>query len=56
VKILQEADTEMTANKFIVDGLGVALMPEEITGLSHGDTVFLPLSPLSRVSHRMARR
>jgi DNA-binding transcriptional LysR family regulator len=44
-KILQEADTEMTAIKFVVDGLGVALMPEQITGLSHEGTVFLPLSP-----------
>lgn len=44
-KILQEADTEMAAIKFVVDGLGVALMPEQITGLSHEGTVFLPLSP-----------
>jgi DNA-binding transcriptional LysR family regulator len=44
-KILQEADKEMTAIKFVLDGLGVALMPELITGLSHEGTVFLPLSP-----------
>jgi hypothetical protein len=57
-KILQEADKEMTAIKFVVDGLGVALMPEQITGLSHEGTVFLPPSPRpsSAISQRLARR
>ena len=57
-KILQEADTEMTAIKFVVDGLGVALMPEQITGLSHQGTVFLPLSPAPPpgISHRVVGR
>jgi hypothetical protein len=44
-KILQEADKEMTAIKFVVDGLGVALTPEQITGLSHEGTLFLPPLP-----------
>ncbi len=44
-KILQEADTEPTAIRFVADGLGVALMPEQITGLPHDGVVFRPLSP-----------
>jgi len=35
-RILQEADCELSALKFVADGLGVALMP---------DVVFRPLSP-----------
>jgi DNA-binding transcriptional LysR family regulator len=34
-KILQEADTEPIAIKFVADGLGVALMPEQVAGLPH---------------------
>jgi DNA-binding transcriptional LysR family regulator len=44
-KILQEADTEMSAIKFVADGLGVALMPEQITRLPHEGVVFFPLFP-----------
>ena len=44
-KILQEADVEPTAIRFVADGLGVAFMPEQITGLPHEGVVFLPLSP-----------
>lgn len=43
--ILQEADEEPTAIKFVADGLGVALMPEQVTGLPHEGVRFLPLSP-----------
>lgn len=44
-KILQEAETEATAIRFVADGLGVALMPEQITALPHEGVVFRPLSP-----------
>ncbi len=44
-KILQEADAEPIAIKFLGDGLGVAFMPEQITGLPHEGVVFRPLSP-----------
>ncbi|HEY5892065.1 MAG TPA: LysR family substrate-binding domain-containing protein, partial [Chthoniobacterales bacterium] len=44
-RILQEADVEPTAIKFVADGLGVAFMPEQITGLPHEGVVFRPLSP-----------
>ena len=44
-KILQEADVEPIAIKFVVDGLGVALLPEAVTGLPHEGVVFRPLSP-----------
>lgn len=44
-KILQEADTEPTAITFVADGLGVALMPEQVAGLPHPGVLFLPLSP-----------
>jgi DNA-binding transcriptional LysR family regulator len=44
-RILQEADCELSALKFVADGLGVALMPEQITALPHEDVVFRPLSP-----------
>jgi len=44
-KILQEADGESTAIRFVADGLGVALMPEQSTGVPHEGMVFRPLSP-----------
>ena len=44
-KILQEADVEPTALKFVADGLGVALMPEQAVELPHEGVVFRPLSP-----------
>lgn len=44
-RILQEADGEPTAIQFVADGLGVALMPEQIVGLPHEGVVFRPLSP-----------
>jgi DNA-binding transcriptional LysR family regulator len=44
-KILQEADTEATALTFVADGLGIALMPEQIARLPHEGVVFRPLSP-----------
>lgn len=50
-KILQEADSEPAAIKFVADGLGVALMPEQITDLPHEGVLFRPLfSPLRRES------
>ena len=36
---------EPTAIRFVADGLGVAFMPEQITGLPHEGIVFRPLSP-----------
>jgi DNA-binding transcriptional LysR family regulator len=44
-KILQEADTEPTVIRFVADGLGVALMPEQIAALPHEGVIFRPLSP-----------
>jgi DNA-binding transcriptional LysR family regulator len=45
-RILQEADNEHTAIQFVADGLGVALLPEQITGLPHEGVVFRPLVPM----------
>ena len=44
-RILQEADSESTMIQFVADGLGVALLPEQITGLRHDGVVFRPLAP-----------
>ncbi len=44
-KILQEADTEATALRFVADGLGVSLMPEQFAGLPREGVRFLPLTP-----------
>ena len=55
-KILQEADVEPTAIKFVADGLGVAFMPEQITGLPHEGVVFRPLSPPLRREATIAWR
>lgn len=44
-KILQEADGEPIAIKFVADGLGVALMPSQIAELPHDGVIFRPLSP-----------
>jgi DNA-binding transcriptional LysR family regulator len=44
-RILQEADNEPTVIQFVADGLGVALLPEQITGLPHEGVVFRPLAP-----------
>jgi DNA-binding transcriptional LysR family regulator len=44
-RILQEANSELAAMKFVADGLGVALLPEQIAGLPHEGVVFRPLSP-----------
>jgi len=53
---LQDADTELIAIKFVADGLGVALMPEQITALPHDGVVFRPLSPPLRRESTMAWR
>ena len=55
-KILQEADAEPTAIRFVADGLGVAFMPEQITGLPHEGVVFRPLSPPLRRESTIAWR
>ena len=44
-KILQEADVETIAIRFVVDGLGMAFMPEQITGMPHEGVVFRPFIP-----------
>jgi len=44
-RILQKADHELTALKFVADKLGVALLPEQVTGLPHEGVVFCPFSP-----------
>lgn len=55
-EILQEADVEPTAIRFVADGLGVALLPEQITGLPHEGVVFRPLSPPLRRASAIAWR
>ena len=55
-KILQEADGEPTAIKFVADGLGVALIPEQVTELPHEGVVFSPLSPPLRRESTIAWR
>ena len=55
-KILQEGDVEPTAIRFVADGLGVALMPEQVTGLPHEGVVFRPLSPPLRRESTIAWR
>ncbi|HSI84441.1 MAG TPA: LysR substrate-binding domain-containing protein [Candidatus Methylacidiphilales bacterium] len=44
-KILQEADEEMTAIKFVAAGLGVAVMPAQLTSLPHEGVQFRHLVP-----------
>lgn len=55
-KILQETDTEPIAIRFVADGMGVALMPEQITALLHEGVVFRPLTPPLRREATMAWR
>jgi DNA-binding transcriptional LysR family regulator len=55
-RILQEADGEPAAIKFVADGLGVALLPEQVTGLPHEGVVFRPLSPPLRRESTIAWR
>ncbi len=55
-RILQEADAEPTAIRFVADGLGLAFMPEQVTGPSHEGVVFRPLSAAPRIDHRVARQ
>ena len=55
-KILQEADVEPTAIRFVADGLGVAFMPRQITGLPHEGVVFRPLTPPLRRESTIAWR
>ena len=54
--ILQDADDELAAIKFAADGLGLALVPEQITGLPHEGVVFRPLSPALRRESTIAWR
>ncbi|HEY5769480.1 MAG TPA: LysR substrate-binding domain-containing protein [Terrimicrobium sp.] len=53
-RILQEADVEPTAIKFVADGLGVAFIPEQVTALPHAGVVFRPLYPPLRRESTMA--
>jgi len=56
VRILQEADDEPTAIRFVADGLGVAFLPEEITRLPHEGVVYRPLLPPLRRESSIAWR
>ena len=47
---------EPTAIRFVADGMGVALMPGQITGLPHEGVVFRPLSPPLRRESTIAWR
>lgn len=55
-RVLQEADIEPTAIKFVADGLGVALMPEQVAGLPHEGVTFRPFSPPLRRESNIAWR
>jgi len=55
-RILQEVDSEIAAIKFVADGLGIAMLPEQITGLPHEGVVFRPLSPPLRRESTIAWR
>lgn len=55
-RILQEADTEPTAIRFVTDGFGIALMPEQISNQPHEGVVFRPLSPPLRREMTIAWR
>jgi len=55
-RILQEADTEPTAIRFVADGLGMALVPEQLAGLPHEGVVFRPLFPPLRREATIAWR
>ena len=55
-RILQEADNEPIVMQFVADGLGVALLPEQLTGLPHEGVMFRPLSPPLRRESTIAWR
>ncbi len=55
-RILQEVDSELAAIKFVADGLGIALLPEQVTSLPHEGVVFRPLSPPLRRESTIAWR
>lgn len=55
-KILQVAVDAPNALRFVKDGLGVALLPEQITGLPHEGVTFRPLSPPLRRPSTIAWR
>jgi DNA-binding transcriptional LysR family regulator len=55
-RILQEADNEPIVMQFVADSLGVALLPEQITGLPHEGVLFRPLSPPLRRKSTIAWR
>jgi DNA-binding transcriptional LysR family regulator len=44
-RIVQEANNEAVVIQFVRNGLGVALLPEQMTKLPHDGVVFIPLSP-----------
>lgn len=55
-RILQETNEELTALKFVANGLGVTLVPEQITALSHEGVVFRPIRPPLRRESTIAWR
>ena len=55
-RVLQEAADGLSVIRFVKDGLGVALMPEQITRLPHEGTVFRPLTPPLRRESAIAWR
>jgi len=55
-RILQEANDEVAALRFVADGLGVALVPEQLKALPHEGVTFLPLLPALRRASAMVWR
>jgi DNA-binding transcriptional LysR family regulator len=47
-KVLQDVDLERTMIHAVAAGLGVALVPEQVKKLEHGNVVFRPLNPTVR--------
>ena len=55
-KVLQEALDGPSAIRFVKDGLGIALMPEQIAALPHEGVVLRPLTPPLRRESTIAWR
>jgi DNA-binding transcriptional LysR family regulator len=56
LRILQEADAEHAALKFVAAGLGVALLPEQVKLAPHSGVVLRPLRPSKQFDACMAWR
>jgi DNA-binding transcriptional LysR family regulator len=53
---MADRDTEPTVIQFVRDGLGVAVLPEQITGLPHDGVAFRSVVPPLQRESATARR